>query len=530
MLWMPCLAKNRFRNCFISLLALFCSVWIPMEATYILRQTVIADNGAVVFTGNTLGLSKQVDQNLPGTSDAIGAFITTDTTQQVGTFPPGTTLDWTKNSSTAVLDILPGSTVLYAELVWAGSYGYFNEGGNQGEDPNIILTPANGAIIFTTPDNVQHLVTPDPATAQNVQNPTASYPAGNYVRSANVTALVQANGGGVYTAGGIPSTISALDNTHNAAGWTIAVIYRNPTLHTNNMSIFVGCEQASYTTNQPAVVQGFCTPPEGTLSGRLLVSAIEGDATKTGDHMTFGPTATTLTQLSGPNNPISNFFCSQINNSQGLLDTRGSFGNLNQTPNPPANANPGRQGYDITNVDVSSTLTFNQQTGYALGTTTLDDYTINALGLQIEVAAPIITMAKTVNGTISTMSRVGDQVTFAVTLQNTGTATAHSVLFTDPLQTGLTLVPNSFTINGSPVANPDLVNGVPLGDFAPSAPVTTVVFKAMINSFPVSGNIYYNSADADYSFIPCQSQTPVELTAQSNIVTIFMRPPCPCPG
>ncbi|MCE5318239.1 MAG: DUF11 domain-containing protein [Parachlamydia sp.] len=522
------LAKSKFRY-FVSLLGFFCMVLMPLDAVYILRQTVIADNGAVVFAGNTLGLGKQVDQNQPGTSDAIGAFITTDTTLQVGNFPAGTTLDWTKNNSKAVLDVPPGSTVIYAELIWSGSYGYFNEGGNQGQDPNIILTPANGAIIFTTPDNVQHSIVPDPTTSQNVQNPTVPYSAGNYVRSAQVTAFVQANGGGVYAAGGIPSTISALDNTHNAAGWTLAVIYRNPTMLTNNMSIFVGCEQASYTTNMPAVVQGFCTPPEGALSGRLLVSAIEGDATKTGDHMTFGPTSTTLTQLSGPNNPISNFFCSQINNSQGLLDTRGSFGNLNQIPNPPSNVNAGRQGYDITNVDVSSTLTHNQQQGFALGTTTLDDYTINALGLQIQVAAPIITMSKTVNGAISVMSRVGDTVTFAVVLQNTGTVTAHSVLFVDQLQTGLTYVSNSFTINGSPVASPDLNNGVPLGDFPPFGPPVTVVFKALISS-PVSGDIYYNSANADYTFIPCQSQTPIDLTAQSNVVTIFIRPPCPCNG
>lgn len=513
---------------YICLFGFFCYTLIPLEGVYILRQTIIADNGAVVFTGNTLGLGKQANQNQPGTSDAIGAFITTDTTQQVGTFPPGTTLDWTMNKSTAVLDIPAGSTVLYAELIWSGSYGYFNENGNQGQDPNIILTPANGAISFITPDNISHAIVPDVNTAQNVQNPTVSYPAGNYVRSANVTALVQANGGGVYTAGGIPSTISALDNTHNAAGWTLAVIYRNPTMVTNNMSIFVGCEQASYTTNKPAVVQGFCTPPEGVLSGRLLVSAIEGDAIKTGDHMTFGQTPQSLVQLSGPNNPISNFFCSQINNSQGLLDTRGTFGNLNQIPNPPTNVNAGRQGYDITNVDVSSTLKYNQQLGYALGTTTLDDYTINALGLQIQVAAPTINMSKTVNGAISIVSRVGDTVTFSVVLQNTGTVTAYSVLFVDPLQTGLTLVPNSFTINGSPVVNPDLKNGVLLGDLAPMTSPVSVAFKAILSSNPATGNIYYNSANADYTFIPCQSQTPIDLAAQSNIVSIFINPPCPC--
>ena len=46
---------------------------------------------AITFIGNTLGLSKQSNQNNAGTSDAIGAFSTTDTTQKVGNYPNGTT-------------------------------------------------------------------------------------------------------------------------------------------------------------------------------------------------------------------------------------------------------------------------------------------------------------------------------------------------------------------------------------------------------------------------------------------------------
>ena len=54
------------------------------HAQYVNRFTTIT-NGAISFTGNTLGLSKAVGLNQPGTSDAIGAFTTVDTTLQVGT-------------------------------------------------------------------------------------------------------------------------------------------------------------------------------------------------------------------------------------------------------------------------------------------------------------------------------------------------------------------------------------------------------------------------------------------------------------
>ena len=54
--------------------------------------------------------------------------------------------------------------------------------------------------------------------------------------------------------------------------------------------VFVGSEVAS-NSRPPASASGFCTPPSGTLSGRLAISAMEGDATITGDTMLFGPTS-----------------------------------------------------------------------------------------------------------------------------------------------------------------------------------------------------------------------------------------------
>ena len=50
-------------------------------------------NGGIVFTGNTLGLSKAANVASPGVLGSIGAFISLDTSLQVSTFPAGTTLD-----------------------------------------------------------------------------------------------------------------------------------------------------------------------------------------------------------------------------------------------------------------------------------------------------------------------------------------------------------------------------------------------------------------------------------------------------
>ncbi|HEU5100147.1 MAG TPA: hypothetical protein VFU22_14060, partial [Roseiflexaceae bacterium] len=200
----------------LLLLALLTTAMLPISgmldvrtaaAAYQLRYTTIT-TGALTFTGNTLGLSKQLNTNAPGTAHGIGTFITTNTTLRDGTYPFGTTADWALNGSAANLTMPAGSTVLYAELIWSGSYSY------GGED---VFAALNNSVSFTTPAGQSFIVAPDPATAQTLgtrngagrctTDPDGTPPAGFvvtpcfYVRSANVTAQVQAGGAGSYTAG-----------------------------------------------------------------------------------------------------------------------------------------------------------------------------------------------------------------------------------------------------------------------------------------------------------------------------------------
>src|SRR5262249_16666353 len=111
------------------------------RAQYVSRFTTIT-NGAITFTGNTLGLSKASNLNQAGTLDSIGSFTSVNTTLQVPTFPPGTTLTFSQNSASATLTLPPGSTVLYAELTWGGGYSF------GGQDVSASL---NNAVTLTTP-------------------------------------------------------------------------------------------------------------------------------------------------------------------------------------------------------------------------------------------------------------------------------------------------------------------------------------------------------------------------------------------
>lgn len=119
----------------------------------VVRSTVNA-TGAITFTGNTLGLSRSDTAGVPGTLDSIGGFTTTNTALTYGTYPAGTTSLYQSNSSAAILVLPAGTTVLYAELIWGGSYinGTVN-----------LSSAINNPVSFTTPAGT-FSVTPDPAT------------------------------------------------------------------------------------------------------------------------------------------------------------------------------------------------------------------------------------------------------------------------------------------------------------------------------------------------------------------------------
>lgn len=223
----------------------------PPGTTHLLRKTVPGVHGAITFIGNALGLNKiscnaalpdGVSANNPGTmvgnrAHSQGAFITTDASDVVNNYisattdlgsPGGTTLDYTKSNSNAILNLPAGSTVLYAELVWSGGYGiYCDVDGffvGPALDPDCILIPASTQPVrLTTPDNVTHMIMPDPATAMRSQTLAATpFCLGFYVRSQDVTKYISplANPNGTYAVGGVPASISAFSNMTNASGWT----------------------------------------------------------------------------------------------------------------------------------------------------------------------------------------------------------------------------------------------------------------------------------------------------------------------
>ncbi|WP_002149255.1 DUF11 domain-containing protein [Bacillus cereus] len=462
-------------------------------------------NGALAITGNTLGLSKISNLNRAGTIGAIGAFVTTNTALQVTTFPAGTTLNYTQNSSTAILNIPAGSTILYAELVWGGNY--------LSRDQNITSVLGN-PVSFTTPVST-YSITPSAVTASNQTFVSGSVTFGFYTRSADVTSLVQAAGSGSYTTGSVPGLVDPLDASNgaiNSAGWTLIVAYQNGSLPARNLTIYVAGNRVSVETGSADVsVSGFLTPAGGPVSGRLFLSSTEGDADLTGDQALFGPNFSSLNALSGPNNAVNNFFGSQINNAAGNLDTTGTFGTRNQSASTGTNISAGRQGWDITSIDISPYLTNSQVSAAIRLTTNGDAYMLNTVGLQININSPNIQATKSVNKSVAT---IGDILTYTVTVPNTGLLPANNVTFTDVLPNGTSFIPESVTIDNVPQTNANPAAGISLGTIN-NGSSRTVAFQATVVSLP-SQNPISNTANIIFQYTPIAGGTTFNGLATSN--------------
>lgn len=463
--------------------------------------------GGIVFVGNTLGLSKAANQNAPGTEGSIGAFTSLNPALQVGTFPAGTTLDYTQNGSRAVLGLPAGSSILYAELIWGGLFR---------SSANNISALTNNAVTFTTPLG-SFSVSPDPVTAQNFNIPADNITVGFYVRTADVTALVTPALGGTYSVQGVPALIEALDNRTadtNHAGWTLAVVYENPTLPLRNMTVWSGGAVVSPNTGSTTItVSDFLTPDTLPVEGKIFVSAQEGDAVLTGDRMLFGQSIATLAPLSGVNNPVGNFFASQINDQSGVLDTSGTFGNRNANAAAGTNTSACRQGWDITAVDVSAQLAAGESSAVIRFTSDGDLYVPNALALLIDSKGANLEVTKTAD---RTFADIGEQITYTLAIENVGTVDALNTALTDMLPPETTLVDGSVTVDGVAYAG---ALPVVIPTISPGQTVT-VTFAVTVDSLPAVNPIF-NIARVDYEFFPFAGY-PATSFSDSNPAAVFI--------
>lgn len=518
-------------------LAVVVAAWSSPVTAVELRYSTTAP-GRVVAIGNTLGLAKQVAANGPGGEDSIGTFVSlesiTDETPVNAANPwfVGTTNDWHHNGAAAYLELRAGtevqpSEILYAELLWGGSYKYASE-----DVTADLETPVN-----LTSDGASLQVSPDAATALTVAETALSGFAVNYyLRSAVVTDFVRAHRSGSYEVRGVPATQDDAINSLNAAGWTLVVVVRDDAEPLRNLTVFVGGSFVDEDTQQDYAVSGFCAPPSGEIHGKVALSAIEGDAELTGDQLQIAPTVSdAFVPLEGPNNPANNFFCGQINDVDGVQDTVGTFGTRNHDAIAGVTVAGARQGWDVTSIELSSAESqlFPDQRAAVLRTiTTGDSFMPTLAAFQIDVNAPNLTTSSLTAS--ESAVELDDVLSVTSTAHNTGAADATELKFQLALPAGLSLESvtsdgTSGDLQGHAVNAAALGTGIDEGTLAPGA-TRTVVLTLRVTGAPSGGSFFLRPV-WHFGYVTCagSSTTATETYSHSDSVD-YVGPAAPDAG
>ncbi|MCC2454580.1 DUF11 domain-containing protein [Bacillus cereus] len=121
--------------------------------------------------------------------------------------------------------------------------------------------------------------------------------------------------------------------------------------------------------------------------------------------------------------------------------------------------------------------------------------------------------------------RVGDVLTYTISVPNNSSIPITNVIVTDPIPAGTTFVPNSVTINGVPQPNLNPANGITINSIAPNQ-TATITFQITVVSVPPSG-IITNQATVTFTYEPGPGIPPVTTTTTTPPVTIPISPPSP---
>jgi len=174
----------------------------------------------------------------------------------------------TFNSSTSDLNLASCSNVLFAGLYWGA-----------GEGTN------GGSTSWITGETSCKLKLPGAASYTNISSTGTDYynssnpPGFSYTGFqcfANITSLVNAtNPNGTYT---IADVTPPIGKVNAYGGWTLVIVYGNPSEPSRNLTVFDGC--AVVESGNPPVdvgISGFLTPPTGPVSCELGAVVYDGD-------------------------------------------------------------------------------------------------------------------------------------------------------------------------------------------------------------------------------------------------------------
>lgn len=314
--------------------------------------------------------------------------------------------------STAVLAIPAGVTVTHARLYWAG-----------------IAPEADVSVTLDRPGVFSQVVA---ATS------SATVPDGTgfrYQSSADVTALVQAQGSGAYRLAGVDS-IPIVDVADRSAfsAWTLVVFYEDAAEPLRQLSIFDGLDAANTGSGVVANITGFLIPQTG-IDAKIGVIAYLSDGQTGGDTLTFNDTELD-DGLAGSQffNGSRTFLGAPVSNAGDLPQLTGDARSMS--------------GFELDVVDVTDLVSPGGTSAQVVAKAGGDlELLLGAFVTSITTFKPDFeSTTKTAVDLDGGALLAGDVVEYTISIVNDGNDASLDTILTDEIPEGTTYVPGSIEI------------------------------------------------------------------------------------
>ncbi|MCY6958952.1 DUF7507 domain-containing protein [Clostridium brassicae] len=298
------------------------------------------------------------------------------------------------------------------------------------------------------------------------------------------------------------------------AGQCVIVLIRG-TVDPSCMGTITNTARVDSTTPDPDPTNNETTivTPIDTLADVSVVKTANADNFTTGDVVTYTIAVTNAGPSDAQNVILTDVVPPQILNPEFSID-----GGVTWSPwVSPYNIGTIAAGTTVTILirgTVSETAIGTVRNTASVSSDTEDpDPANNESTVDVEVKVAKLEVVKSAD---KTAVKVGDNLTYTVTIKNTGNTPANDVVFKDQIPVGTSFVPGSVTINGMPDvgANPEV--GFDIGTIN-SGETVLVSFAVKVEYRPTPPQVV-NVAVADYNFIVDPTRPPIEKSDTSNEV------------
>ncbi|NMH85875.1 beta strand repeat-containing protein, partial [Flavivirga algicola] len=307
-----------------------------------------------------------------------------------------------------------------------------------------------------------------------------------YACYADVTNIIRALGTdqGTYTVANVSSaegqtdTFDPRNGTGYSAGWSLFIVYQNPSLPGKSITSFDGFSTITRAFN-PTVdisVSGFRTvPAPAPVRANFAFAALEGDKPITGDRLRINGTS-----LSDLDRSQTNFFNSSVTGpparQPNSSNTLGFDTGILAVPNPSNGV--------IANDDTSATIRLE---------TSGDTFFPYFFAFAVDIIAPNMVLTKTVEDTSGNnigggLVNLGDELNYVIGFQNTGNDDATGLTIRDVLPNNIEfdypadmgLLPPGVTVQSYNPATRELIFAIDDSVVEENDPVLDIRFKVTV--------------------------------------------------